>query len=91
MKKGLLGVSLFTLTCLYCMLFAVIFFVGLIAGAEMSGIILGSIIVLVIQFLVAPFFTDLTMKWFYKAKFDRQPPEYLMNFINEVCTQNKMK
>ena len=91
MKKGLLGVSLFTLTCLYCVFFAIVFLVGLLMGAEMSYIILGSIIVLVLQFLLAPFFTDLTMKWFYKAKFDRQPPEYLMNFINEICVQNKMK
>ena len=91
MKKGLLGVSLFTLTCLYCVLFAVIFLVGSIIGAEMSYIILGSIIVLVLQFLLAPFFTDLSMKWFYKAQFNRQPPEYLINFINEICVQNKMK
>lgn len=91
MKKGLLGVSLFTLTCLYCVLFAVVFLIGLFVGAEMSTLILISIIVLVVQFLIAPFFTDLSMKWFYKARFDCQPPEYLVNFINSVCAQNNMK
>lgn len=91
MKKGLLGVSLFTLTCLYCVLFAVVFLIGLFVGAEMSQLILISIIVLVVQFLIAPFFTDLSMKWFYKARFDCQPPEYLVNFINSVCAQNNMK
>ena len=91
MKKGLLGVSLFTLTCLYCVLFAVVFLIGLFVGAEMSRLILISIIVLVVQFLIAPFFTDLSMKWFYKARFDCQPPEYLVNFINVVCAQNNMK
>ena len=91
MKKGLLGVSLFTLTCLYCVLFAVVFLIGLFVGAEMSTLILISIIVLVVQFLIAPFFTDLSMKWFYKARFDCQPPEYLVNFIKSVCAQNNMK
>ena len=28
------------------------------------------LIIFVLQFLLAPFFTDLSMKWFYKAKFD---------------------
>lgn len=91
MKKSLLGVSLFTLTCLYCVLFAVIFLIGLVAGAEMSSLILISIIVLVVQFLISPILTDLSMKWFYKARFDCQAPDYLINFINEICAQNKMK
>ena len=91
MKKGLLGVSLFTLTCLYCVLFAVVFLIGLFVGAEMSKLILIAIIILVVQYLIAPFFTDLSMKWFYKARFDCQPPEYLVNFINSVCAQNNMK
>ena len=73
------------------MLFAVVFLIGLFVGAEMSKLILIAIIILVVQYLIAPFFTDLSMKWFYKARFDCQPPEYLVNFINSVCAQNNMK
>lgn len=91
MKKGLLGVSLFTLTSLYCFFFAFIFFIGLVTGAEMSYMILGSIIALIIEFLLAPFFTDLVMKWFYKAKFDAQLPDHLVRFITVVCKQHNMK
>ena len=91
MKKSLLGVSLFTVTGLYCFLFAFIFLIGLFTGAEMSYMILGSIIALIIEFLLAPFFTDLVMKWFYKAKFDAEIPEHLVRFITVVCKQHNMK
>ena len=46
MKKSLLGVSLITLTGLYCFFFAFIFLIGLLLGAKMSYMILGAIIVL---------------------------------------------
>ena len=35
--------------------------------------------------------TDLSMKWFYKAKFNYEVPEYLKKFIEEVCKDNNMK
>ena len=91
MKKSLLGVSLFTITSLYCFFFAFIFFVGLLIGVELRYIILGSILALILEFLLAPFFTDLVMKWFYKAKFDAQLPEHLVRFITVTCNQNNMK
>lgn len=91
MKRNLLGASLFTFTCLYGILFAIVFLVCLFLDVELSVVILSSIIVLLIQFLLAPFFTDLSMKWFYKANFKQQIPEYLTNFINDICSQHKMK
>ena len=91
MKKSLLGVSLFTITSLYCFFFAFVFFIGLVIGAEISYMILGSIVVLIIEFLLAPFFTDLVMKWFYKAKFDAQMPEHLVRFVTVICNQKNMK
>ena len=84
MKRNLLGASLFTFTCLYGILFAIVFLVCLFLDVELSVVILSSIIVLLIQFLLAPFFTDLSMKWFYKANFKQQIPEYLTNFINDI-------
>ena len=91
MKKSLLGVSLITLTGLYCFFFAFIFLIGLLLGAEMSYMILGAIIGLVVEFLLAPFFTDLVMKWFYKARFDITLPDHLVRFVTVVCNQNNMK
>ena len=91
MKNKLLGISLITISCLYGMLAAVIILVFYLTDLPvLYGIIL-SIIILIVQFLVAPFFTDLSMKWFYGARFDYDVPEYLKDFINEICTKYNMK
>lgn len=90
-KKGLFGVSMLTMACLYGMLAAVVFLVCILCGVNLDLVLLIAIGIFVLQFLLAPFFTDLTMKWFYKAKFDQTIPDYLQKFINEACTQNNMK
>ena len=91
MKKNLLGISLITISCLYVLLSAIIILVTIVIGYPPIYGIGISIIVLLIQFLISPFITDLSMKWFYKAKFDHEMPEYLNNFIKEVCANNNMK
>lgn len=91
MKKGLMGVSLITITCLYGLLGIIIIPLAyLIGGNILIGIFI-SIIILALQFLLAPFFTDLTMKWFYKAKFGEEIPEYLKLFITETCNKYNIK
>lgn len=91
MKKNLLGVSLLTITSLYFLLAAIIILVALVTDIPVIYGIGISIIILILQFLISPFFTDLSMKWFYKAKFDYDMPEYLKKFIEEVCKNHKMK
>ena len=81
MKRNLLGISLVTLGGLYVLLSAIIILVTILIGAPVITGIGISIAVLIIQFLVSPFFTDLSMKWFYKAKFKYEVPEYLKKFI----------
>ena len=76
MKKSLVGVSLLTITCLYGLL---------------SAVIILSIAMIIIQFLIAPWLTDLTMRWFYKAKFGEQIPDYLKEFIDSICEKYNMK
>ena len=83
MKKNLLGISLITISCLYVLLSAIIILVTIVIGYPPIYGIGISIIVLLIQFLISPFITDLSMKWFYKAKFDHEMPEYLNNFIKD--------
>ena len=91
MKKSLFGISMLTITCLYGLLGGVIILATyLIGGKVIVGIII-SLIVLILQFLLAPFFTDLTMKWFYKASFNEEVPEYLKTFITNICSKYNMK
>ena len=91
MKKSLLGISLLTITGLYGLLAAVIILITLLTDIPVLYGIITSIIILIVQFLISPFLTDITMKWFYKANFNHEIPEYLKKFIEEVCTDNKMK
>ena len=91
MKKNLLGISLLTISGLYFLLAIIIIAAALVCDIPVIYGIIVSIIFLIIQFLVSPFFTDLSMKWFYKAKFGYEVPEYLKEFITKVCEDNKMK
>lgn len=91
MKKGLLGISLLTITCLYGLLAGVVILVVLLFGGNVLYAIVGSIIILILQFLISPWLTDLSMKWFYKAKFDYSIPEYLNSFIKEECEKYNIK
>ena len=91
MKKNLLGISLITMTCLYGLLAALIILIFILTGLPVINGIVLSIIILIIQFLISPFLTDLSMKWFYKARFENDIPEYLKNFINQICDKYNMK
>ena len=91
MKKGLTGVSLFTVCGLYILLSAFIIAISFLMGQSVLFGIMVSIIFLCLQFLISPFLTDLSMKWFYKATFDAKMPDYLTNFIQEVCQKENMK
>lgn len=90
-KKSLLGVSLITMTMLYVLLFLIVFILGLFADIRFDVVVLISIGILILQFLISPFLTDLSMKWFYKAKFGYELPDYLKSFIESVCKDNNMK
>ena len=90
MKRNLLGVSLLTITGLYVLLSAVIILVSVICGESVLFGISISILVLIIQFFISPFLTDLSMKWFYKVNFKKEIPDYLKEFIDEVCKSKKM-
>jgi Zn-dependent protease with chaperone function len=91
-KKSILGVSLITTTtCLYGLLAAVVILVTLIAGGEVLNAIYASIIVLIIQFLISPALTDLSMRLFYKVKFNQDVPEFAKKYIEELCQKYDVK
>ena len=91
MKKNLLGVSLLTLAGLYFLLSVVILGVCVFTDIPiLLGLAVCAVIV-ILQFLISPFLTDLSMKWFYKADFNHEIPKYLEDFIDELCKKYKMK
>ena len=91
MKSKIVGISMLTLTGLFGMLVAFLVFIFWLADVPVIYALIGGIIGLILQFLLSPWLTDLNMKWFYKAKFDAELPEYLKNFIADVCAENNMK
>lgn len=91
MKKKLLAISLITLGGLYGVLAAVIILAFAIAELPISTGILLSLVIIVIQFFIAPNLNDFVFKHFYKTKFDYELPEYLKEFIKESCEKHNMK
>ena len=71
MKGKILGISMITITCLYGLLAGIIILATMILGGNVLIAILAGIIIIAIQFLIAPWLTDLSMRFFYKAKFDK--------------------
>ena len=92
MKRSLYGVSILTLAGLYGLLAGIIILAFILADLPVTIALLISIIVLLIQFIIAPWITDLTMRWFYKVNFKTSTlPDYLSKFIDDVCTEHNMK
>ena len=91
MKKNLLGISLLTITSLYFLLAAIIILIAILTDIPVLYGIIASIVILILQFLISPWMTDLSMKWFYKAQFGYELPENIKKFVEEVCQQNNMK
>lgn len=88
-KLGLASVC--TVGGLFLLLAVVLLIIFSIFGIPFYFALLISFVVLVIQFLIGPVITDLTMKWFYKADFNYETPKYLKDFIEETCKKHNMK
>lgn len=91
MKNKLVLTSLITITGLYAVLILFLLIVFNVFGWSISYLLIASVIVLIIQFLIAPSLMDLVMKCFYKVKFDVNIPDYLKEYIERICNDNKMK
>ena len=66
--KNLFAVSTMTLVGLYALLSIVVLAVCLVCNVPMIYGVVGSIIVLILQFLISPFITDLTIKRIFLAE-----------------------
>ena len=91
MKRGLAGVSLITMSVLYGILAIIIIPICYYLGVSILFTILVLIAAIMLQFLISPFLTDISMKWFYGARFDMEMPAYLKDFITKVCQEHNMK
>ncbi len=87
----LASISLITITCLYGLLVALGVTISLICGVSVLPALIVGIVILIVQFIISPWLMDLTTKWLYKADFNAEIPDYLKEFLNEVCTKNKIK
>lgn len=91
MKRKLILTSMTTITCLYGVLILFLLVVFNIIGLSLDYLLLISVLVLFIQFLIAPVLMDLTMKWFYGVRFDVNMPDYLKEYLEQICFENNMK
>ncbi len=91
MRKLLFGVSAATLALLYGLLVLILLIVFDLTGVPLGTALIASAVVLFIQFLISPFLTDLTQRWFYKTRFGAEIPAYLQEFIEQVCQEQHMK
>ncbi len=91
MRKSILGISTLTLVSLYGLLGAIIIIAVILLGGQAIYGIIASLIVLVLQFLISPWLTDISMRWFYKAKFGEEIPEYLKKFVEKECELHNVK
>lgn len=91
MKKILFGVSAATMALLYGLLVLILLIVFELTGVPLVTSLIVSAAILLIQFLISPFLTDLTQRWFYKTRFGAEVPVYLQEFIEEVCREQHMK
>ena len=88
---GLFGVSVITFALLYGVLAVVLAIAAIALGAPLYIAFLIVVVVIVIQYLIGPWVTDLTQRWFYKTDFDAQIPPYLEQFIRETCDEHGVK
>lgn len=88
---SLLGVSIITCAVLYGLLAGVLAAVFILAEAPVWMAFAIVIVVIVVQFIIAPWITDLMQRWFYKTNFEAQIPPYLERFIRETCEENGVK
>ena len=80
-----------TLTCLYGLLAGIIILAVMLIGGDILFALILSIFAIIFQFLISPWITDITMKWFYKAKMGAGVPEYLSSFIASECQKYNVK
>lgn len=85
--------STMVLVCLYGLLTLILITLTLYTDlTPLLALIIG-IAVAAFQFLLGPYMTDISLRWFYKVSWVRheQLPVFLRSFISGTCKKNNMK
>ena len=91
MKSKLFLSSMSTIIGLFGILILFLILVFTALGIELQWLLISSIVFLTVQFLIAPYITDWIMRGLYKARFDATMPDYVTEFVKEVCKEHNMK
>jgi heat shock protein HtpX len=81
------------LVFLYGLLSLVLITLTLVTDLTPTFALIIGVIIAAVQFILGPYLTDLSLKWFYKVSwtpYDQLPP-YLSAFIQATCADNNMK
>lgn len=91
MKNKLFLPSMITLISLYGILILILLIIFNLLEISINYLLIGSIFILILQFLFSPLIMDMIMKSFYKADFAMEMPDYLKQYVLDICKKNKMK
>lgn len=85
--------STMVLTFLYGLLTLILITLTLYTGLTPLFALIIGIAIAAFQFLLGPYITDISLRWFYKMSWVRyeQLPVFLRNFIVGTCKNNNMK
>ena len=81
------------LVFLYGLLSLVLITLTLVTGLTPTFALIIGVIIAGVQFILGPYLTDLSLKWFYKVSWTPydQLPSYLSAFVQTTCADNNMK
>jgi heat shock protein HtpX len=85
--------STMVLVFLYGLLTLILITLTLYTGLTPLGALIIGIVIAAFQFLLGPYITDISLRWFYKMSWVKyeQLPVFLRNFIVSTCKNNNMK
>ena len=85
--------SMATLAGLYGLLGLVIIAAVEFAGVDLGVAVIGSLIVIILQFLIGPFIMDLSLRWLYKLQWlePHELPDHLRAFVARISHEQGIK
>lgn len=89
----LVAASVGTIVGLYGVLLLLLIIIFELCGIGLDYLIITASIVLLLDFLLAPIFMDISLRWFYKIKWrsKEEIPQYVVDFIQKICTEKNIK
>ena len=82
----LVAASVGTVVGLYGVLLLLLIIIFELCGIGLNYLIISAAMLLLLDFLLAPIFMDISLNWFYKIKWRNKDeiPQYVADFIQEI-------